>query len=237
MMENLLGRNRKAKGHTNGHWISVSDLMAGLMMVFLFIAIVHMKSEQDERERIKEIAVAYQKTQVNLFNELHDEFKDDLEKWDAAINQTTLSVQFNSPEVLFATGSDKVKKKFRNILADFFPRYLSVLNKYQEDIAEIRIEGHTSSYWRGAKNNLDAYFSNMRLSQDRTRSVLQYCLTLPVVAPELSWARDLITANGLSSSKLIMEEGRENANASRRVEFRVRTKAETRIMKIIEESR
>ena len=160
MLEKVFGKTKPVV-HTNGHWMSVSDLMAGLMMVFLFIAIAHMKNEQDQKRHIREIAVAYQNTQLNLYNELNEEFADDLQKWDAAINKTTLSVQFNSPEVLFATGSDKVKSKFKNILSDFFPRYVSVLRKYKDDIAEIRIEGHTSSHWGGAKDTLDAYFSNM----------------------------------------------------------------------------
>ena len=146
MLEKVFGKTKPVV-HTNGHWMSVSDLMAGLMMVFLFIAIAHMKNEQDQKRHIREIAVAYQNTQLNLYNELNEEFADDLQKWDAAINKTTLSVQFNSPEVLFATGSDKVKSKFKNILSDFFPRYVSVLRKYKDDIAEIRIEGHTSSHW------------------------------------------------------------------------------------------
>ena len=44
------------------------------------------------------------------------------------------------------------------------------------------------------------------------------------------WVKPLITANGLSSSKLILDEdGNENSNASRRVEFRIRTNAEEKL--------
>jgi hypothetical protein len=49
------------------------------------------------------------------------------------------------------------------------------------------------------------------------------------------WAKEKITANGLSSSKLILDkDGREDKEASRRVEFRVRTDAEKRIEAIQE---
>ena len=36
------GRDRES----GGHWLSVSDLMAGLMMIFLFIAIIYMREVQ-----------------------------------------------------------------------------------------------------------------------------------------------------------------------------------------------
>ena len=61
-------------------WISISDLMAGLMMIFLFIAISYMNSLQIRAKQIKKIAVAYQELQDNLYQELYQEFKDDLPK-------------------------------------------------------------------------------------------------------------------------------------------------------------
>lgn len=219
---------------SEAEWLPVSDMMAGLMIIFLFIAIAHMRYEQIQRDHIKEIAVAFQQTQTDLYLELSKEFKDDLEKWDAEIDQSSLAVRFRSPEVLFSSGQAKVRDQFKTILTDFFPRYLSILSNFKNEIAEIRIEGHTSSHWSGSNSKMEAYLNNMKLSQDRTRSVLKYCLLLNSVEKDLDWARNLITANGLSSSKLRLLNGRENTKASRRVEFRVRTKAETKIMKIIE---
>ena len=47
----------KAKEVDDGeHWLTVSDLMAGLMMVFLFIAIVFMRNISIERDKIKDVA-------------------------------------------------------------------------------------------------------------------------------------------------------------------------------------
>ena len=39
------------------HWLSVSDLMAGLMMVFLFVSIALMRDALIERDKIKEVAI------------------------------------------------------------------------------------------------------------------------------------------------------------------------------------
>lgn len=217
------------------HWISVSDLMAGLMVIFLFIAISYMKDIVVEKERIEQIAVTWNETQEALYIDLETEFQNDLPKWGAEFNKDTLSIRFKEPNVLFDSSKSSLKPEFKSILDDFFPRYIEVLKKYRDDIAEIRIEGHTSSIWGGSVNGTDAYFKNMKLSQDRTRSVLTHCLLLPQIETERDWARATITANGLSSSKPILNpDGSENEAQSRRVEFRVRTNAERRIVDILQ---
>jgi outer membrane protein OmpA-like peptidoglycan-associated protein len=217
------------------HWISISDMMSGLMMVFLFISIVYMINVVKERDKIKEIAITYNRLQNDLYNDLYNEFKDDLANWNALIDRQSLSVRFEAPDVLFLKGSYQLQDKFKSILNDFFPRYLAILtsNKYKNDIEEIRIEGHTSSEWQINVSSDIAYFLNMQLSQDRTRSVLEYVMNLPQVSNQNEWLKNYLTANGLSSSKLIMTNGVEDKDKSRRVEFRVKTNSEKRIVKII----
>ncbi|MBF0187655.1 MAG: OmpA family protein [Magnetococcales bacterium] len=218
----------------DGHWISVSDLMAGLMVIFMFIAISYMRDVVVEKERIEQIAITWNETQEALHSDLEAEFKNDLEKWNAALDRETLSIRFKEPSVLFSSGESALNAQFKAILNSFFPRYLQVLKQYRDDISEVRIEGHTSSIWSRSKSAIDGYFKNMRLSQDRTRSVLQYCLQLPQVQQDASWARSTITANGLSSSRpILLKDGKEDATRSRRVEFRVRTNAEQKIVQIL----
>ena len=230
---------------TEEHWISISDMMAGLMVIFLFIAISYMLYVQVEQERIEQIAVTYEKLQADLYADLEEEFKDDLNKWNAVLKEQTLSIRFKEPEVLFEPGSAKVRLAFQKVLNDFFPRYIRILReskdtngkpKYTNDIAEIRIEGHTSSEWTENTSPEAAYIHNMELSQGRTRSVLEYVLQIPSIRQSQgirNWLKLHLTANGLSSSKLITSNGIENKKESRRVEFRVRTNAEKRIVEII----
>ena len=227
---------------TEEHWISISDMMAGLMVIFLFIAIsymLHIRADKKEIEQIKEkieqIAVTYEKLKSELYNDLEREFKNDLNEWNAVLDRQTLSVRFKEPEVLFEPGDAEVRPAFKKILDDFFPRYIQILRRteYINDIAEIRIEGHTSSEWSENVSDEEAYILNMELSQDRTRSVLKYVLQIPKISENREWLKDHLTANGLSSSKLISKEGIEDKEESRRVEFRVRTNAEKRIVEII----
>lgn len=218
------------------HWLSVSDLMAGLMMVFLFIAVVFMRNAWVEKERVREVAVAYQENQVALYQALMTEFEDDLNQWEAAIDEATLSFTFQSPDVLFTTGSTELQQRFQNILADFFPRYLNVLMQFSDSINEVRIEGHTSSVWGVNTPQDEAYFNNMELSQGRTRTVLNHVYGLEQVSPYQPWVKSNVAAVGFSSSRLVItEEGVEDREASRRVSFRVITNADTQIRKILEQ--
>lgn len=217
------------------HWMSVSDLMAGLMMVFLFISVALMMDATRERDKIKDVAETYEKTQQAIYYALYDEFKNDLPRWGAEINRDDLSLNFTSPEVLFAQGSSSLTSKFQNILDNFSPRYLGVLDQFKSDIQEIRIEGHTSSHWNNDTSADEAYFNNMALSQSRTRAVLHYIVGLDVVQKiYVNWVKSYIAAVGYSSSKLVFDAyGNEDEVKSRRVSFRVITNAEIQIRKIL----
>ena len=216
-------------------WLSISDLMAGLMVVFLFVAIIFIKDVTLQNKKIEEIVVTWKDGESQLLAALEKEFEEDLPRWQAELERETLTIRFKAPEVLFERGRDIIKPKFKIILDDFFPRYINVLQKFSGFLEEIRIEGHTSSEFINSESAKDAYFKNMALSQSRTRAVLKYCLSTDY-GGDRNWIRNLLTANGLSSSKLVLDEdGTENASASRRVEFRVRTKARDEIVKIIQE--
>lgn len=217
----------------NREWINISDMMAGLMMVFLFISVLFMDEIQKEKVAIKDIAKDYQNIIQRLNRDLNEEFRKDLKTWNAEILRDN-TVRFKSPDVLFDTGSEEIKPEFENILDDFFPRYLSILTNedYKNKINEVRVEGHTSSLWSGAGTWEEPYLNNMELSQERAKNVLAY--TYKLTKPrDKEWLVRVFRANGMSFSKLIKANGKENKLASQRVEFRALTKAEETIYEII----
>jgi outer membrane protein OmpA-like peptidoglycan-associated protein len=219
----------------DSEWISVSDLMAGLMVIFLFIAIVFIRPVVEQNLKIKEIARTWQENETEIYEALVQEFAEDLPRWNAEIEQDTLLIRFKSPEVLFERGRAAIRSEFSAILKDFFPRYVNVLDRFRDSVDEVRIEGHTSSVWNQDTSQEDAYFLNMALSQARTRAVLRKVFLLPEVTDHRAWLQPLLTANGLSSSRaVILDNGREDHERSRRVEFRIRTTARTEIVKILE---
>jgi outer membrane protein OmpA-like peptidoglycan-associated protein len=218
------------------HWLSVSDMMSGLMVIFLFIAISYMLEVTKEKDKIVEVAVSYEKHKDMIYWRLMVEFEKDLAKWNAEIDRENLVIRFKEPDVLFDIGKAEIKPQFKAILDDFFPRYIKkVLEDYKHEIEEIRIEGHTSSDWAGDYySKEESYFKNMALSQERTRATLEYCLSLPQISENREWIKSVLTANGLSSSKLIYKTDKtEDAARSRRVEFRIRTNAEQQMVKIL----
>lgn len=211
----------------NREWINISDMMAGLMMVFLFIAVLYMS-------KITELVEKYNDVQNQINAALKIEFKDDLEKWDVKILDNN-TIRFNSPDIQFDSQQITIKPKFKELLNDFFPRYLDVLitKEFKDEIQEVRVEGHTSSLWVGSATHEEAYLKNMQLSQDRATSVLEYSYRIKSIS-ERDWLEQVFRANGLSSSQLIIQlDESEDTKASQRVDFRVLTKADETIKEII----
>jgi outer membrane protein OmpA-like peptidoglycan-associated protein len=230
--------------------LSIGDLMSALLMffvLFLSVTLFNLSSSVNQAhtaekkaklttQRMRSIAETYNTLQDDLYKDLKNTFEQDFKNWHATIDKETISIRFMSPDVIFEQGQSVVKPEFKAILSNFFPRYLNVLRKpkYLNHIEEIRIEGHTSSEWTEGGSKDEAYFGNMELSQNRTRSVLQYILG-NIPDPKLKeWSRSHITANGLSFSKVITNTANtEDKESSRRVEFRVRTDSEKQIQKIL----
>ena len=145
VIERIFGHGRQPDDE---HWISIADIMAGLMVIFLLIAITYIRPIVEIQSKVREIVVAWKNSEVEIHQALHEEFQNDLPKWHAELDRTTLSIRFKSPEVLFDSGTANLKLEFQSILDNFFPRYLNVLHAFGEAISEIRIEGHTSSEWK-----------------------------------------------------------------------------------------
>lgn len=205
----------------NAYALSTGDLMAGLLFIFILLLMGALLQVQEKAEQDEEVVRRYDMIKTQLYIDLQDEFKEDLKVWRATID-SSLCIRFQEPAMLFDNNEAILKPMFKDILNDFFPRYIQVLIRpeYKDNIVEIRIEGHTDSN--------GGYFHNMELSQNRTRSVLEYCFGL-MTEEQIEWAKSLITANGLSSSQPILVHGVEDKSLSRRVEFRVRTNAEKQL--------
>ena len=270
--------------NSDNEWMSISDMMSGLMLIFMFIAISFMIQVQSDKEKleinnnklealmieakkdkekleinnkelerlmklakqdknkIKNIAKTYFKDKEELNKALNKEFVDDLKRWEAEITLDN-TIVFNSPNVLFQNGKSQLKKDFKTILNDFFPRYISVLSskEYKNEIDEIRIEGHTSNSWRKGLSTDLVYLKNMKLSQTRANNVLAYCYQIKMnsIYQNKVWLEKHFRANGMAFSKLKYLDINQtilDPIKSRRVEFRVQLKTEEKIYKILKVS-
>lgn len=125
--------------------------------------------------------------------------------------------------VLFELNSSQISTSGQALLDKFLPVYLQVLlqDKYKDYLSEIIIEGHTDTQ--------GTYLTNLKLSQDRARSVATYCYET-VNSQYRDKITKLMTANGKSFSNPIYNaNGSINSDASRRVEFKFRLKDEEMI--------
>jgi len=227
----------------SSEWMSISDMMSGLMLVFMFIAISFMIQVQIDKDKMKEIARTYEKDKAELYKDLNIEFSKDLIKWEAEITKDNVIV-FNSPNVLFKSGQSIIKEEFKTILNEFFPRYIQVLSskKYKDEIDEIRVEGHTSNGWNSTLSKQTIYLNNMQLSQERANNVLSYCYMIDEksVTTHREWLETHFRANGMAFAKLKYKDTNNTIQdfiKSRRVEFKVQMKTEEKIYKILEASK
>lgn len=231
-------RSKQNKSQSDNPFaLSIGDLMAGILFIFVLLLSVTMLEIQEKAEADAEISGRYNNIKSNIYLDIASEFKDNLSAWNAVVDSTELSVRFSTNEGVdtkasyFVSGSPEPSTYYKEILTDFFPRFLEVVanEEYRESIEEIRIEGHTDSD--------GGYLYNIQLSQDRAREVLDYCLSLVETSNEyeemVDWVKFKITANGLSYSHPILNaDGSENKDLSRRVEFKVRTNAEKQLEEI-----
>lgn len=219
------------------HWIPLADLMTVLMVIFLFMSISYMALMEKRQKEQNQLFKDYEESKVELYNELNEAFKNDFEKWNLKLDND-LSIKFTNPQVLFDEGKSDITPTFQRILKDFLPKYLNVVlqDKYDDKIAEIRIEGHTNT--KPINKTNDPYIDNMELSQNRARNVLgflrqQDCF-MKLKSSEKSRLQYWLTANGLSYGRTvdrdfkISYESKQpiDNNKSRRVEFRIVTTSE-----------
>ncbi len=185
-----------------------------------------------------EIAEMAERSRLTLHHELLREFRDNLVQWNAEILADN-TVRFKAPDILFEAGRSRLRRRFKLILADFFPRYVRILQAYEADIDAVRIEGHSSSDWQGTDDMTRRYLKNVELSQRRALATLEYCYQdTSVTVAQQKWLRTILRANGLSFARPILADNQtEDAEKSRRVEFKVVTKAEKKLYQILERSR
>lgn len=243
-------------------WINIADIMSGMMLVFLGIAIFFMvdinqqkKELEKQNDFVQQIVHEYKNIRKELYLELKETFEGRFQEWGADINEETLSIRFVEqscmedydadesvlPKIFFAQNSSSLTDFGKEVVEEFFPIYIEILSqsKFKKHILEIRIEGHTSKEWSKNTSEDKSYLYNLKLSQSRSRSVVKYITKIKEDHLSLDtnwdWMKSSLTANGLSSSKLIFDSsGQENPDCSRRVEFRVVTDAEKQINILLE---
>lgn len=247
---------RKSDDEETQYWLSYSDMMAALLLIFILIISFTMLQAKQQYEE-KEFQLKKQQSEVDEKDKLLEEqsklLEDQQERLDEIIgikseliealkeefSGTDLSVSVDSQtgaitldsSILFDTNKYELKQSGQDFLKQFLPRYLNVLLKeeFSKYVSEIIIEGHTDTN--------GAYMHNLELSQERALSVATFCLqdNNSILSPkETTNLRNIVTANGRSySSPIYNADGSVNMDASRRVEFKFRLKDEDMVNEMV----
>lgn len=234
---------RNKNGEKLNFWLSYSDMMAALLLVFILILSCTLletratyEAKQAELEE-KEQIILNQQSQIDTIVGVRGDLIDALSK-EFSGNDLSVKVDAQSGAItfdstlLFGYNDDKLQDSGKTFLAGFLPKYFSVLlgKDFSPYVAEIIIEGHTDTD--------GGYMYNLQLSQNRAFAVVSYCLDENnhfLSDSQLEELRVLLTANGRSwSAPIYAADGTVDMQASRRVEIKFRLKDEEMINQIAE---
>lgn len=209
--------SHKESGDDNVFWVTMSDLLLGLVVIFLVLFVFAITGFTTNK-------VNEQKSQFEVSEKLLEELKKnninaDVDKFSGRIKISDLE--------LFQLNSYELSPNGKLYLSKFVPVYFNTImkdKKIRDNISQIIIEGHTDSHlFAGAKSYEDAYFKNMDLSLKRASSVAQYIVYSDFDGKK-SYDKDLyklLSVEGKSSSEPIFTNGKEDFSKSRRVELKI----------------
>ena len=227
----MRSKHRREEEETS-YWLSYSDMMAALLLIFiLIISFTLLQSQTVYEEKENELIAQkelVEEQQEQLEEQQEQALKQEFEGSDlsVAVDSKTGSIALDS-SILFDSGQFSLKNTGEDLLKKFLPKYIKVLTsqEFKDYVSEIIIEGHTDS--------TGSYLFNLELSQKRALSVSSFCLDTEknvLSQAQVDGLRKIVTANGKSFSNPVLDaNGRENQNASRRVEFLFRLKDEEMI--------
>lgn len=199
----------------NIFWITMTDLMTGLVLVFIvlfFYVYIHNHINRVEQNMAQE----------NANKVLQETLKN--ENIEASVDAISGVVKISDLE-LFNLNSYKLSPKGRAYLDKFAPAYFNSLfsNEYlDKNIDKIIIQGHTDSQtYTGKFSEDEQYMKNMELSLKRAYEVANYMTNTSYNKINGTRLRKMIIVEGASFSEPVIENGKENYNKSRRVELKL----------------
>lgn len=224
----------------SNQWISLSDMMTWLMLIFLLISILTISEIQKKEENKNKILIEYSNVREDIYKDLKKAFEEKSENWDMIVSDD-LTIKFNNDELLFEANKSEIREKFKIILNEFIPKYFSVINneKYSWKIKEIYIEWHASGRW------CTNYLSCLDISQERANSVLTYIFNSEyfksLSEKDKKKFEFMLTSSWFSSWRNLDKNWNSifnswlerNDDKSRRVEFRILTNSDELIEKIL----
>ena len=214
-------RFRNKSGYQNEEnifWITMTDLMLGLVLVFMILFFYSSTSSYFEKVREQTIT-------GNINTQLSEKLKE--QKVDASVDLFSGVVNISDLE-LFELNSWELSPKGRAYLQKFVPIYVNTIfanEDYKGKITGLVIQGHTDSQtFAGIATPEEQYMKNMELSLKRAYSVASYFRHTSYDKKYSNDLEKIMLVEGCSYSKPVLDQnGKEDFSKSRRVELKLIT--------------
>ncbi len=196
------------------YWLSYSDLMAGLLMIFalMLMAALYQEGRRECQLVVYEAASDTLQSLIESRQRIIRELQERFDVGDKVVVDSVGTVKF-AGSLLFDQASAEMSSEGRLELASFAKNYFPLLlddARFRSQVKRIVVEGHT--------NNDGTYELNLALSHNRSLAVMIALLE------EAEAYRDdlqqLVTANGRSFADLVyLPDGNVDKAGSRRIEI------------------
>lgn len=212
------GKRSGYQNEENIFWITMTDLMLGLVLVFMILFFY--SSTSNYFEKVREQTVT-----SNVNTELAEKLKE--QQVDATVDLFSGVVNISDLE-LFELNSWELSDNGKAYLQKFVPIYVNTIlgnANYRGKIQGLIIQGHTDSQtFAGVTTSEEQYMKNMELSLKRAYAVASY---FQHTAYDKKYSEDLekiMLVEGCSYSRPILDsDGKEDFAKSRRVELKLVT--------------
>jgi chemotaxis protein MotB len=207
--------NTNDEGEDNVFWITMTDMLLGLMIVFMTLFILAMTGFTQNK-------ISTQSTQSDVAKKLIKNMQ--TQKISAEIDPFTGQVLISDLE-LFEVNSYNLSSNGKLYLDKFIPIYINTIfsNKDLSDkITGVIIQGHTDSQtYAGLSSKEEQFSKNMELSLKRANSVAEYIFKTKYNKNYSDKLTKNLVVEGKSFSQPVMVNGKEDYKKSRRVELKL----------------
>lgn len=236
MARSLFGRRESEPSSDKEpeYWLSYSDLMAGLLMVFalMLMAALYQQGTRECQLVIYDAAAdsirKLLETRTRVVDSLRVRFGDDAPGENNPVEVDSAGTVRFAGSLLFEQASAEVSPEGRRELGSFARDYFPLLLQdadFRDQLKRIVVEGHT--------NNDGTYELNLGLSHARSLAVMQVLLEEAAVFEDD--LQRFVTANGRSFADLKqLPDGTVDKAGSRRIEIRFQMDDETLARRVLQ---
>jgi len=208
-------RKSSSDEEENVFWVTMTDLLLGLTMVFMTLFVLAMTGFTQQK-------LQQQATQSEVAKALTKTMQE--QKIDVQIDKITGQVKISDLE-LFDVNSYVLSSRGKKYLDKFIPIYVNTIFSNPElasKITNLVVQGHTDSQTYSGISSKEAQFTkNMDLSLKRANAVAEYLFQTAYNRKFTDKLTQTLIVEGKSYTDPILVNGKEDYNKSRRVELKL----------------